>query len=242
MTTYTVALKASREVADRTRAFHFDKPAGFTFKPGQAIDLTLPSPAGAPASGDALLHTFSLVSAPSQDELVIATRMRDSAFKRALSTLPAGTQISFDGAAGSLTLSSKSTRPAVFLAGGIGITPFMSMLQQAAHDQSPRRLVLLYSNRRPEDAAFLDELTQLTQRNPNFRLIATMTQMNASKQPWGGETGIIDEAKIKLASEGLDEPIYYLAGPPAMVEALRETLEDADVDEDDIRSEEFFGY
>jgi len=242
MSTYTVALKASREVADRTMAFHFEKPDGFTFKPGQAVDITLPTPAGAPASRDALLHTFSLVSAPFQDDLVIATRMRDSAFKRALGALPAGTKVTLDGAAGSLTLSSKSTRPAIFLAGGIGITPFVSMLQQAAHDKSPRHLVLLYSNRRPEDAAFLDELTQLSQRNSNFRLIATMTQMDASQQPWSGETGLIDAAKIKLASEGLADPIHYLAGPPGMVEALRETLEEAGVDEDDIRSEEFFGY
>lgn len=239
MSSYTVALKARREVADRTMAFHFEKPTGFTFKPGQAVDITLPDTG---AGGDALLHTFSLVSAPFQDDLVVATRMRDSAFKRALGALPLGARVTLDGAAGSLTLSSKSSRPAVFLAGGIGITPFMSMLQQAAHEQSPRRLVLLYSNRRPEDAAFLDELTQLAQRNPNFRLIATMTQMSASQQPWGGETGLIDDAKIKLASTGLAEPIHYLAGPPAMVEALRETLDDAGIDEDDIRSEEFFGY
>ncbi|TAM89977.1 MAG: FAD-dependent oxidoreductase [Candidimonas sp.] len=241
MSTYTVAFKKHREIANRTLAFHFEKPAGFTFKPGQAIDITLPA-ANPAAGGDALLHTFSLVNAPFQDEIVIATRMRDSAFKRALGQLAAGTTVKLEGPAGSLTLSGKSTRPAVFLAGGIGITPFHSMLQQAAHDQSPRHLTLLYSNSSPENAAFLEELEQLARRNPNFHLMATMTHMQGATRPWHGETGMIDAAKIKQVCAGLTDPIFYLAGPPAMVESLSSELEDAGIDEDDVRSEEFFGY
>lgn len=241
MSTYTVAFKKHREIANRTMAFHFEKPADFTFKPGQAIDITLPA-TGQEAGGDALLHTFSLVSAPFEDEIVIATRMRDTAFKRALERLTAGTAVKLDGPAGSLTLSGKSTRPAVFLAGGIGITPFYSMLQQAAHDQSPRRLTLLYSNTSPENAAFLEELEQLAQQNPNFHLHATMTHMQGAKRPWNGDTGMITAAKIKQITAGLTDPIFYLAGPPAMVESLGDALEDAGVDEDDVRSEEFFGY
>lgn len=237
MSTYTVALKANREIADRTMAFHFEKPAGFNFKPGQAVDVNLSAVGAAP-----LAHAFSLVSAPCQDELIIATRMRDTAFKRTLASLPVGARVTMEGPAGSLTLSGKNMRPAVFLAGGIGITPFMSMVQQATHDQSPRRLVLLYSNRRPEDSAFLEELAQLATRNPNLRLIATMTQLNASHRRWQGETGVIDTAKIRLASAGLTEPIFYLAGPPAMVEYLGSVLNDMEVCDDDIRSEEFFGY
>jgi len=238
MNTYTVKLQARAEVADRTMTFHFEKPAGFVYKPGQAIDLALPEPAG----GEPLVHTFSLVSAPYQDELVIATRMRDSAYKRALRALPDGAQVTLQGPSGSLTLSEKKIRPAVLLAGGIGITPFLSMLEQAAHDGSPRPLALLYSNRRPEDAAFVPELKQLAQRNPHFRLIATMTGMEQSHLPWDGDRGLVDSAKVERACAGYDDPVYYLAGPPGMVDFLRTLLETAGVDEDDIRSEEFFGY
>src|SRR3546814_173715 len=206
MNTYTVKLKAREEVADRTMAFHFEKPAGFAFKPGQAIDVILAHPDAA-ADTESSRHTFSLVNAPFQDELIVATRMRDSAFKRALGDLQPGEPVTLEGPSGALTLSTKNKRPAIFLAGGIGITPFVSMLAQAAHDQTARHLTLLYSNRRPEDAAFLDELQRLERQNPHFRLMATMTQMQASHRPWTGSTSLIDESMIKKDCDGLPEQI-----------------------------------
>lgn len=221
-------------------AFHFEKPNGFSFKPGQAIDVILIKPPATDAQS--ARHTFSIVSAPFQDELVVATRMRDSAFKRAFKSLPVGSPAKLEGPFGSLTLHNNRSRPAVFIAGGIGITPFMSILRQAAKDQLPQRLLLLYSNRRPEDAAFLSELKQLEQQNKKFRLLATMTEMGKSSRSWEGETGLINEDLVKRVAVDLHAPIYYLAGPPAMVEAMRETLNQANINDDDIRSEEFFGY
>ncbi len=168
--------------------------------------------------------------------------MRDSAFKRALKALPIGSTAKLEGPFGSLTLHNNRARPAVFIAGGIGITPFMSILRQAARDDLPQQLILLYSNRRPEDAAFLAELQQLEQQNESFRLIATMTEMDKSRRIWEGETGLIDEDLVKRVGSELAVPIYYLAGPPSMVEAVRRTLNRAGIDDDDIRSEEFYGY
>jgi len=233
MQTYETRLKGSEEVADGTMAFHFAKPDGFRFQPGQAIDLIL--------DGDAR-HTFSIVSAPEQAELVIATRMRDSEFKRALRGLAVGAAVKVEGPSGSLTLHDDAARPAVFIAGGIGITPFMSMLRHAAAEPSARRFTLLYSNRRPEDAAFLDELGRLAQSQANFRLAATMTQPGKSARQWDGARGQIDGARIREVCGELAAPVYYLAGPPAMVEGMREVLNEAGVSDDDIRSEEFFGY
>jgi ferredoxin-NADP reductase len=240
MTIHSAKLKGRDEVAEGTMAFHFEKPAGFEFKAGQALDLILPGPAGADAQANR--HAFSLVSAPFQDEVVVATRMRDSAFKRTLKSLPLGASVQLDGPFGSLTLHNNRARAAVLVAGGIGITPFMSILRQAANDKSPQSLTLLYSNRRPEDAAFLAELQQLEKSNDRFRLVATMTEMGKSARPWTGETRLIDEGLVRQVGGGLPNPIYYLAGPPAMVEAMRHTLGAAGVDSDDIRSEEFHGY
>ena len=240
MAPVTARLQRREEVAHGTVAFHFDKPAGFTFKPGQAIDLLLRDPAVAGTDGGR--HAFSIVSAPHQDDLVVATRMRDSAFKNALARLPVGGAADIEGPFGSLALHTKPDRAAVFLAGGIGITPFMSMLRHAAHAGLRQRILLLYSNRRPEDSAFLSELQRLEGDVPNFRLVATMTQMEEARLPWMGETGKIDEALLKRVAAGLADPVYYLAGPPAMVAALRDTLEGAGIDADDIRSEEFYGY
>lgn len=240
MATHDSKLRGREQVAHGTMALHFDKPAGFKFKPGQAIDVVLLEP----PAGDAqsARHTFSIVSAPFENELVIATRMRDSAFKRTLGALPVGTSIAIEGPSGSLTLHNDRARPAVFIAGGIGITPFMSIVRQAAHDGLQQRLTLLYSNRRPEDAAYLAELQELEQRNPQVHLIATMTLMSSSSQPWTGPQGLIDAAVVKRATDELTKPIYYLAGPPGMVEAMRQTLNDAGINDDDIRSEEFYGY
>jgi ferredoxin-NADP reductase len=240
MSSMTVHLRRSEEVAHGTKAFHFDKPPGFDFKPGQAIDLILSDPS---VSGtDAARHAFSIVSAPHEGELVVATRMRDSAFKNALARMPVGAPAQIDGPFGSLTLHNKRERAAVFIAGGIGITPFMSMLRHAAHTGLEQRLVLLYSNRRPEDSAFLSELQRMEGDNPNFRLVATMTGMGESRVPWSGATGAIDEALLKKIGAELPDPVYYVAGPPAMVAALRGTLERSGVDGDDVRSEDFFGY
>ena len=240
MTVSTVHLQLREQVAYGTTAFHFDKPAGFSFKPGQAIDLILPDPATPGAESPR--HAFSIVSAPYESDLVVATRMRESTFKNALARLPIGAPVQIDGPFGSLTLHNKLDRAAVFIAGGIGITPFMSMLRQATKSALKQRLVLLYSNRRREDSAFLLELQRLEGENPNFSLVATMTRQGESSQPWQGATGVIDEALLKRTTAELTAPIYYVAGPPALVGAMRATLERAGIDEDDIRSEEFYGY
>lgn len=235
-----VKLRASHEVAAGTTAFHFDKPAGFAFEPGQAVDLVLP--AAPDADAEAPRHTFSVVSAPCEEELVIATRMRNSTYKRALAALPVGGRAIVEGPSGSLTLDADRSRGAVFVAGGIGITPFMSILRQAAHDRSAQRLALVYSNRRPEDAAFLAELQQLERDLPSFRLLATMTDMARSAVQWPGETRLLDATLVTRAAQGMPRPIYYIVGPPGMVEAVSNALGQAGIDDNDIRSEEFYGY
>lgn len=240
MRIYDTRLEDHRVIAEGTMAFDLAKPQDFIFKPGQAIDVVLINPPG-PAA-DSTRHTFSIASAPFEEHLTVATRMRDSAFKRTLKSLAIGAPILFEGPSGSLTLHNNRSRPAVMIAGGIGITPFISILRQAAQDQLPQQLVLLYSNHRPEDAAFLADLQVLEKQNKRFRLLATMTRMNQSSQPWVGRSGPIDEALVRDVSDELVAPIYYLAGPPAMVDSLRQTLNQAGIDDDDIRSEEFYGY
>ena len=211
-------------------AFRFTKPPGFVFKPGQAITLVLMDP---PAEANSKQRIFSLVSAPFEAELAIATRMREgSAFKRALKSLPPGAKLELKGPRGVMTLHEDRRRAAVFIAGGIGITPFMSMLRQAAHDRLEQRLLLICSNRRQEDTPFLAELQALVGQNDNFRLLTRMTELN----------GFIDGDTIRRFASDAPAPIYYLAGPPAMVDAMKAVLRRADVSDEDVRSEQFYGY
>lgn len=240
MPPHEVKLLRQETVAAGTMAFHLEKPADFQFKAGQTIDLTLIDPPETDKSGDT--RAFSLTSAPHENELGVATRLGHSAFKRVLSQLPPGSPLRITGPFGSFTLHKNVGRAAVFLAGGIGITPFFGIIKDATHQKLPHALFLFYSNKRPEDAAFLEELRELERANPHFRLIGTMTEMGRSSEPWDGETGYIDASLLARHLGELHGPIYYLAGPPEMVAALRKMLEGAGVDEDDIRTEEFSGY
>lgn len=237
---HTASLTRREEVAEGTMAFHFAKPADFQFRAGQSLDLTLLNPPETDAEGNT--RAFSIVSAPSDPDLIIATRMRDTAFKRVLRTATSGLEVKIEGPSGSFTLHKKVEKPAVFLAGGIGITPFLSIIRQATWDKAPHQIYLFYSNRRPEDTAFLASLTESGKQNKNFHLIATMTEMDKSNREWKGETGFINKDLLTKYLPSLQGPIYYLAGPPAMVAAMRRMLIEAGVDEDDIRTEEFSGY
>lgn len=240
MIAFETEFVSGESVAEGTMAFHFLKPAGFQFTAGQAMNVTLLNPSETDGKGN--VRTFSIVSAPFEDSLMIATRMRDSAFKRVLRAMPTGTKLQLRGPTGQFMLDEGGTGPVVFLSGGIGITPFVSMLRQAAHDGLARKLCLFYSNRRPEDAAFLDELQQLQTRNPNYRFIGTMTEMKKSAQPWSGEAGFIDKNMLVRSIDDISAPTYFIAGPPAMVAAMLDMLVGAGVKEEQVRTDEFYGY
>ena len=219
-------------------AFNFEKPEGFTFKAGQNADWFLINPPETDGEGNK--RTFSLASSPSEDKLTIATRMRDTAFKRVLKSMQPGTEIAMEGPFGDVILHNNTAKPAVLLAGGIGITLFRSMVKDAAERKLDHKIFLFYSNRRPEDAAFLEELQTI--ENPNYTFIGTMTEMDKSAKPWSGETGYINKEMLAKHLPDLALPIYYIAGPPAMVTALKEMLLPAGADPDNIRIEEFAGY
>ncbi len=240
MPIYKTLLLRKEAIADGTMAFHFAKPGGFDFKAGQFGDFTLIDPVETDGGGN--IRGFSLASAPYEGDLMFATRMRDTAFKRVLKTMETGTQVSLDAPYGSFTLHNNSRIPAVFLTGGIGVTPVRSIVLQAAHDNLLHKIFLFYSNRRPEDAAFLDELAETQEKNPNFTFVGTMTEMEKSTRKWNGETGYINKAMLEKYVGDLTLPIYYLAGPASMVTAMRKTLNEAGVDDDNIRTEEFSGY
>ena len=237
---YTVQLRERREIAENTFAFLFDKPDGFTFKAGQFVELSLIQPNGTDPRGKT--RRFSLASAPSENLLMVTTRVRDSALKQALKESPLGTEVRIEGPSGYLTLHKDTASPAVFIAGGIGITPFRSMLLDAIHTRLPHRFFLFYSNRRPEDAPFLDELLAIERVHWNFILIATMTRPDASRHAWTGETSVLDQELIERFLKNVNSPTYYVAGPPRLVHGMESVLSRLGTKPDRIRTEVFQGY
>lgn len=232
----TIKLLSKKEIASGTMAFHFEKPEGFTFEAGQNADFALINPPATDEKGN--MRTFSFVTAPHEDDLAITTRMRESAFKNTLKNMEEGAEIEINGPMGNFVLHEKSDRPAIFLAGGIGITPYMSMIKDSLHRNLPHKIFLFYSNRRPEDAAYLEELEALDKESESFTMIATMTQ----DESWQGEKGYISMDMVDRHVPDRSNAVYYITGPQTMVDAMKKMLKDAGVSGDDIRLEEFAGY
>lgn len=234
----TVKLIEKKNVAKDTMEFVFSKPEGFDYKAGQSIDLYHINPPETDDEGNK--RAFSLTSAPYEENLMIATRMRDTAFKRVLKNLNPGAEFLLDGPFGSFTLHNDTTKPAVFLTGGIGITPVHSMIKQAVHDNLEHKLILFYSNHTPDEAAFMEEFGKIAVENSNFVFVPTMTQ--AQGTDWKGKAERISEKMIKEYIPDVNSAIYYLCGPAGMVSILKQTLINAGVSEDNIKSEDFTGY
>jgi ferredoxin-NADP reductase len=229
------------EVADGTMAFAFERPAGFEFTAGQFMTITLPDPPYNDEKGNR--RTFSIASPPQDTgRLLIATRMTGSALKRSLAEVPLATPVSTFGPSGCFTLHADPAVPAVLVAGGIGITPFRSILHDAAIRQLPHRITLIYSNRTPEAAALYPELEELAGRLPNLRFLPTMTDAGAAREPWTGERRKVSADFLNDIVGDVRAPIFYLAGPPGLVAAVRKAVLEAGADPAHIQVEEFEGY
>ncbi len=239
--TYTVALTSKKDVARNTVEFSFERPEGFAYEPGQHIEIILIDPFEMDDKGKK--RDLSLVSAPYENELTIVARIRESAFKKVLNALLPGAKVEMRGPLGrSFRLHMDTTLPAVFFAGGIGISPFMSMIRHILHNGLPYTIYLFYSNRRPEDSAYHDELSKYASSFPQFKYIPTMTNMKQSTEKWTGQEGRISKELIEKYLDVIYASVFYVAGPPSMVVGMDMLLHDMGVSQDAIRTEEFIGY
>lgn len=231
MPEYNFLLKERFEVAEETMAFVFQASPDFSFRAGQYIEVELIDPPYTDEKGNE--RHFSIASSPNDKGiLMVATRMRPSAFKRGLAEIPLGTNVKIKGPRGNFTLHENPSKKAVFIAGGIGITPCRSIIKYATEEKLPHQIALIYSNRNPQSAAFLDDLKKCEDENQNFKLFAKMTD----------ETGYVDENYIKSSAGDLAQAIFYVVGPPGMVEAVTKILEELKIPRDELRFEEFSGY
>jgi ferredoxin-NADP reductase len=232
-------IKEKQEVAKGTLLVTFDLLGEeVDFKPGQYFFVTLPDVGHQDDRG--LRRHITVVTSPNERGVLgFATRMRDSAFKRTLRELPVGAEVEVEEPKGHFGLPAETSQPLVFVAGGIGITVFRSMLRYIRDEQLPYQVTLIYSNRDRESTAFLDELRALEQDLPDFRLILTMTQ----EPGWDGETRKVDAQFVKdRLGEDLNVYTFLVAGPPTMAESVQKELGEAGVDEEDVIVERYSGY
>ena len=240
VTIYGSRLLRRELVAHRTLACVLERPKGFAFKAGQYVDVTLPEPLFDDLLGPT--RSFSIASSPTEPELLLVMRMRDSAFKRSIAEMALGSPVLVDGPADDLALDANGGSPLVMLAGGVGIAPFLSALREAAATGGRLAATIFYANRRPEDAPYLDELLDLEHRIDGYRCIPTMPRMIDSERGWTGATGRLGAAMLGRYLPALVGPRYYLSGSTVFISGLRQELARAGVPGSDIRIEMYTGY
>lgn len=227
----------TREVAKGTLLVRFGVEDYPDYRPGSYFWVELPNRGDDDEKG--LRRHISLVTSPTETGVVgLATRLRDTAFKRTLAALQPGDEVEVEEPKGTFLLPEDSSADHVFVAGGIGITVFRSMLRYIADEQLPYRVTLVYSNRDRESAAFLDELDELERRIEGLRVVLTMTD----EPGWEGETRHLDAEVLRELLGDLDGKTFLVAGPPAMAEAVADSLRAAGVPEDRVLADKFSGY
>jgi ferredoxin-NADP reductase len=232
-------IKEKREVAKGTLLVVFDLlGATVSFQPGQYFWVTLLDPPYDDEKGPK--RHISVATSPNDHGVLgLCTRLRDSAFKRSLAELPVGTEVEVEEPKGQFALPSETDLPLVFIAGGIGITVFRSMLLFITEGGLPYDVTLVYSNSDRESTAFFDELVELDRGHPNVRVIFTMTD----DPGWTGETRRIDAALLReRLAKDIDSYRYLVAGSPGMVAAMGKMLADAGISDDRVSTDGFSGY
>ena len=238
MPIYTLKLLDKREIAHQTYIFIFSKPDHFTFIPGQYAGFTLPILLKTQPTNST--RRFSLLSTPQDEHLVIATRMQPSSYKQALIELPIGSEVKCAGPSGNFVLHADTHIPAVLIAGGIGITPFYSMIQSNFEQSITRPIYLFYANRTLSEAAFLTTLSSWQKEHAQFNFIPILTDSIPTN--WQGESGFLSYDMLKKYIEDLTQPVFYICGSPTMVQSVQTTLLELDILPEKIKIEDFPGY
>jgi ferredoxin-NADP reductase/nitrite reductase/ring-hydroxylating ferredoxin subunit len=196
------------------------------------------------------IRHFTISSSPTENFIMLSTRIRDSPYKKRLSTLEEGSRVKVRGPEGQFVLHEDYSKPAVFLSGGIGVTPFRSMIKYATDKQLPLRIVMFDSNRNRDNILFKQEFDDCANINKNLKIIYTISdggqqQSSSTANDWKGEYGRIDKAMILkyLDTNMLNNSIFYICGPPSMLKAMQALLQDnLEIPKERIKVEEFTGY
>jgi ferredoxin-NADP reductase len=207
------------------------------FVPGQYFWVELPNRGYDDERG--LRRHISIVTSPNERGVLgLATRVRDTAFKRTLAEMEVGDEAIVEEPKGDYHLPEDTSQDYVFIAGGIGITIFRSMLRYIAEENLPYRITLIYSNRDLESTAFLDELRELENQIDGLQLVLTMTD----DETWEGDTRRVDADFLREVVGDFTGSTYLVSGPPAMVNSVGDSLEAAGVPEEHVLRSKFAGY
>ena len=235
---FSLVLREVRDEASETKTFLFDADGLAGAEAGQYLIFKLDVPAD-PRRGT---RSFTMSNAPGERPVMLTTRIRStSPFKQSLASMTPGAQIAAKGPFGKFTLHAGDS-PALFLAGGIGVTPFRSIVKHALDAGRSIPMTLLTSDRTPEAIPFRETMDAWARARPTFRVFRTITKPGASQQPWPDRVGRIDAHWIREHMSRAKDTTVYVAGAPPFVADMRAALQEVGVADDRVRAEQFIGY
>ncbi len=238
---YKLEFIHKEQIAQDSWVLMFKKPDGFAYEPGQYIEVDLEHKNH---DDRGIKRWFTLSSSPTEGDLMIATRFvegRRSSFKDALFSLQPGQTIDAGQAEGSFIMPADTTKEIVWIAGGIGVTPFRSQTKFLLDNQEySRKITLIYSNRTQADICFEDLWARAVDHMPGFKIVQTL--VDEIPGPWAGERGMIDEEMILRAVGNIENKDFYISGPEPMVDSFIPKLEAMGIDENKIHKDRFPNY
>lgn len=234
---YSLSLIHKQKLARDIFSFYFNRPKGFMYQPGQYIRLILPHEH---PDERGISRFFTLSSSPHEENyLTITVKILDSTFKRALFSLESNYPLKVFGPIGNFILD-KSAKDVVLLAGGMGITPFRSIISYSHAIKSKKNISLFASFSNKDEFLFYDELISIAVVNPRIKIIYSIS--TPSSLSFDIESGRIDGDLLKKYINVTQIKKYYLTGPSGMVDAMVKMLLNLRIDNSKIITEKFTGY
>lgn len=234
-------LKNKRQLASGMHEFVFSSYQKLNFIPGQYLEWTLPH-RKPDIRGNR--RYFTIASSPTEEEIKLGVRIQEkgsSSFKRALLEMKTGDMMAASQLAGDFVLNGESTKKLVFIAGGIGVTPFRSMIQHMLDKKEKRDIIFLYTVTHPNELAYRD-VFEKAGRDLGIKYYYVVTKPENAPKDWTGKTGRMDEAMVKDVAPDYKERIFYLSGPNAMVETYKQLLKKLSVPSRNIKTDFFPGF
>ena len=230
---FETTVKAIISRTPNVTSFRFPRPAELDYKPGQFFFVTVKS------GGKELNKHFSFSSSPTEKEHVEFTKkFTDSEFSTALKTLKPGDWARIEAPFGDFMFEGEHPKIGM-LAGGIGITPLVSICKFCADKQLKTKITLLYGCRTENDIAFKKELEEMQRQNSNLKVVFIL---NEAPSDWKGAVGVINADIVKREIPDYKETMFYTCGPPAMVEVMEKLVESLGLPKTQLKREYFSGY
>ena len=235
-TSYKIKFLKKENIAQDTYTFYFEKPQ-FEFSAGQYLRIVLNNPSLVPN-----FHVFTISSSPTENDfLAFTTRDTKSKFKKCLLELEENSIVEIYAPLGDFILDENETRSIVFIAGGIGITPFRSILMDIKDKPLSLSIKLLISFKNKSDEIFMNELREI--HSSNISIYETLTrETEENLKGWNGLIGRINSDMILNVSKSIENTCFYVCGPVGLVTDIENILNSLGIQKNNIISEKFYGY